>query len=193
MKRRVAKKTVRKHKKPVAKKRTAPKAKKVQPIPKGYHSVTPYLIVNGAANLIEFAKKAFGAKELQRHAMPDGKIAHAEIQIDDSRIMIADPLKETTTAMLHLYVKNVDAVYKTAIEAGATSVREPADQFYGDRGSGVKDPFGNTWWIATHIEDVTPAEIERRAKAKMQEHQQEQKPQEAPAAAPQPEPQPTSN
>ncbi|MDA1190582.1 MAG: VOC family protein [Candidatus Poribacteria bacterium] len=138
----------------------------VQPIPEGYHSVTPYLIVTGVKALIEFLEKAFDAKRRGVHEMPDGTVMHAEMQIGNSIVMMAEaqgeyPHQPTT---LHLYVPDVDATYKQAVAAGGVSVREPEDQFYGDRSSGVKDPSGNSWWIATHVEDVSPEEMERRAR-----------------------------
>ena len=139
----------------------------VKPIPDGYHSVTPYLVVPGVARLIEFLKQAFGAIETERHARPDGAIMHAEVRIGDSVVMMGEPSGPypAMPACVYLYVSDADATYKRAIEAGATSLMEPADQFYGDRHGGVKDPSGNTWWIATHQEDVSPEEMARRAKA----------------------------
>jgi PhnB protein len=141
----------------------------VKPIPDGFHSVTPYLVVPGVAKLIDFLKQAFGARETERMAMPDGTIMHAQVTIDDSPIMMGEPPAQHPAAPTHLYlyVKDVDAVYRRALQAGGVSVMEPADQFYGDRHGSVKDPSGNTWWIATHIEDVSWEEIERRAKSKM--------------------------
>ena len=132
-------------------------------IPDGYHSVMPYLVVKGAAQLIDFLKEAFGAEETFR--MPGGGgIMHAEMRIGDSVVMMSDATGEQgpMPAMLHLYVEGVDAVYRRALQAGATSIREPEDQFYGDRSAGVKDAFGNLWWIATHIEDVPVEELDRR-------------------------------
>ena len=143
----------------------------VKPIPDDYHSVTPYLIVEGAAKLIDFAKAAFGAEERTRMAGPGGAIMHAEIGIGDSVVMLSDampPDYPPTSTMLHLYVTDVDATYKSALAAGATSEREPADQFYGDRSAGIKDAFGNRWYIATHVEDVSPEEMEKRAAAQGQ-------------------------
>ena len=139
----------------------------VQPIPEGYHSVTPYLIVEGAAKLIDFAKAAFGAEERSRMAGPGGAIMHAEISIGDSVVMLSDAMAEfpPTKAMIHLYVPEVDAAYRSALAAGATSEREPADQFYGDRSASVRDAFGNRWYVATHVEDVSPEEMEKRAAA----------------------------
>jgi PhnB protein len=139
----------------------------VRPIPEGYHTVTPYLVVPGVPELIEFLKQAFDARETGRFAGPDGTIMHAEVRIGDSPVMMGEPAGgvQPIPAMLHLYVEDVDAAYRRALAAGATSVREPADQFYGDRSAGVKDCFGNQWWMATHVEDVSPEEMERRAAA----------------------------
>jgi PhnB protein len=137
----------------------------VKPIPEGYHTVTPYLVVRGVAGLIEFLKQAFDAVEIHRLTRPDGGVGHAEVKIGDSRIMLGEPMGDRSPmpAMLYLYLNDVDAVYRRALEAGATSMSEPADQFYGDRNAGIKDPCDNLWWIATHIEDVSPEELSRRA------------------------------
>jgi uncharacterized glyoxalase superfamily protein PhnB len=139
-----------------------------RPIPEGYHTITPYLVVRGAAKTIEFMKKAFGA-ELAFEPMkrPDGQIMHAELKIGDSHVMIADATEQhpAVQSRLHLYVPNVDAVHQRAVAAGGTSVMEPSDQFYGDRAGGVKDPTGNYWHIATHIEDVAMPELRKRAEA----------------------------
>jgi PhnB protein len=139
----------------------------VKPIPEGYHTVTPYLIVEGASDLIDFMKQGLGAEERMRMPQPDGKIGHAEMQVGDSVIMLSDanPDFPAMPAMIHLYVDDADAVYKRALAAGAMSVREPADQFYGDRSAGVKDAFGNQWYLATHVEDVSPEEMEKRMAA----------------------------
>jgi uncharacterized glyoxalase superfamily protein PhnB len=144
----------------------------VKPIPEGYHSITPYLTVPGAAKLLDFLKQAFEAEEIHRMARPDGAIMHAEVRIGDSPVMMGEPMGscEPMFGSLYLYVPDVDAVYKRALQAGATSTSEPADQFYGDRSAGIKDPVGNQWWIATHKEDVPPEEIARRAEACMQQH-----------------------
>jgi PhnB protein len=138
-------------------------------IPEGYHVVTPYLICHGAAQAIDFYKKVFGATEIMRMPGPDGRLAHAELQLGDSRIMMADEAASIgarspkhyggSPVSLLVYVDNVDEVYRQALAAGATSVREPQDQFYGDRSSWVIDPFGHSWYIHTHIRDVTPEEM----------------------------------
>jgi PhnB protein len=136
------------------------------PVPPGYATVTPYLCVADAARLIEFLKQAFAAELIFRLDRPDGAVAHAEMTLGDSKIMLGQPAPgQETHAMIHLYLPDADAVYARALAAGATSVREPADQFYGDRSAGVRDPFGNQWHIATHIEDVSPEEMERRMTA----------------------------
>jgi PhnB protein len=139
---------------------------KVSPIPEGFHTITPYLIVDGAANIIQFVKHAFGAQEQHEATLrPDGTIMHATLKIGDSMLMIADASEhaKASSVMLYLYVPDVDAVYQKAIKAGATSIMEPADQFYGDRTGGARDPAGNTWFFGTHIEDVAPAELKKRA------------------------------
>lgn len=142
----------------------------VKPIPDNYHAVTPYLIVADAGREIEFLKQAFGAAESSRALTPEGKVMHAEVRIRDSAIMMSEPMAgiSPTTATLLLYVNDCDAEYQRALKAGATSLNEPADQFYGDRSCGVKDPAGNTWWISTHKEDVAPDEMKRRMQAEMQ-------------------------
>ncbi|MPZ56350.1 MAG: VOC family protein [Rhizobiales bacterium] len=144
----------------------------VKAIPEGYHTVTPYLIVRGADKTVDFLKKAFGAEYAFDPMMtPDGLIMHAEIKIGDSRVMISEATEQhpAMKSMLHLYVPDVDAVYQRAIAAGGTSVMEPKDQFYGDRGGGVNDPSGNHWYIATHKEDVAPAELKKRAEAHLKQ------------------------
>jgi PhnB protein len=147
----------------------------VKPIPDGYHSVTPYLVVGDGARAIEFYKEAFGATELFRMDGPGGKIHHAEIRIGDSNIMLADEHPEMNArspqtlggspVSLMLYVTDVDATVGKAVEAGAKLLRPVADQFYGDRTGGVEDPFGHAWYIATHVEDVAPEELQKRAAA----------------------------
>ena len=144
----------------------------VQPIPEGYHTLTPYLIVKGAAQAIEFYKKAFGATELMRLEGPGGSVAHAELRIGDSQIMLADEHPEMNALAPEaagksgvgfcLYVENADAVFEQAVAAGARVERPVQDQFYGDRSGMVADPFNHTWTIATHIEDLTPEEINER-------------------------------
>ena len=138
--------------------------------PDRYHSVTPYLVVEGAARLVAFAKSVFGAEEVLHLSGPDGRIGHAELRIGDSVIMLADANAEhpAIPCMLHVYVDDADAAYQRALAAGANKLREMADQFYGDRSGGVRDACGVLWWIATHIEDVPEEELERRAAAAMQ-------------------------
>jgi PhnB protein len=139
----------------------------VKPIPDGFHAVTPYLLVGGVDELLTFLQAAFDAKVMERMATPDGTVSHAQAKIGDSMVMMGDPRGrcEPGAASIYVYVPNVDEVYARAIAAGGTSVMEPADQFYGDRNGGVMDPLGNTWWMATHIEDVPPDELLKRAKA----------------------------
>ena len=137
--------------------------------PDGYHTVTPYLIVNGATQLVEFMKQAFGATERGIMGPPGGPIMHGEVQIGDSIIMLSDGAgtveSQPTRSMIHLYVDDVDAMYKRAIGAGAQSQWAPEDQFYGDRSAGVVDAFGNQWYLATHVEDVSEEEMEKRMAA----------------------------
>ena len=138
----------------------------VKPIPEGYHTVTPYLVADGAAEVIRFAQSAFQARLAYEPLMrPDGKVAHAELRIGDSIVMLSDASERAPAApvMLYVYVPDADAVYKSALQAGGTSFMEPAVQFYGDRSGGVVDPAGNRWFIGTHIEDVSPAELRKRA------------------------------
>jgi PhnB protein len=149
----------------------------VKPIPDGYHTVTPYLIVKDGARAIEFYKNAFGAKELFRMQGPDGKIGHAELEIGDSRIMLGSESPQTgsrsaetlkgTPVSIFLYLKDVDAAFKQAVSAGARAEQPPQDMFWGDRYGKVDDPFGHEWQLATHIEDLTPEEVGKRAKAAM--------------------------
>jgi len=150
-----------------------------QPIPEGYHTASPYLAVDDAARAIEYYTKAFGAKEIVRMDAPGGKIGHAELEVGDSRIMLSDPFPQASTrppkelggtsASVFMYVEDVDAVVKQAVDAGATVAMEVADQFWGDRFGTITDPFGHVWSIATHVEDVPPEEIAERAKAAMAE------------------------
>jgi PhnB protein len=147
----------------------------IKAIPDGYHSVTPYLIVDGAARALEFYKKAFGAEETVRMPGPDGRIGHAEVRIGDSVVMLADENPEAgarspktiggSPITLFVYVDDVDKVFARAVEFGATVQRPLANQFYGDRTGGVIDPFGHVWYLATHIEDVSPDEMKRRMQA----------------------------
>jgi PhnB protein len=147
----------------------------LKPIPDGYHAVTPYLIVDDCAGAIAFYAKVFGATERMRHAMPDGRIGHAELAIGDSMIMLADAFPEQNACApgafggspvgLHLFVEDVDAVVARAISAGAAVIRPVADQFYSDRSGSVTDPFGHVWHVTTHIEDVSPDKIARRTTA----------------------------
>jgi PhnB protein len=147
----------------------------VKPIPDGYRTVTPYLIVKGAAKALEFYKKALGAEERVRMPGPEGKIMHAEMQIGDSMIMLADEFPQMgavspqslggTPVGICLYVQDVDTLFKRAIAAGGKEERPLQNQFYGDRSGTMVDPFGHKWTIATHIEDVTPEEMQRRMAA----------------------------
>ena len=147
----------------------------VKPIPEGYHSITPYLCIKDAAKALDFYKEAFGAQELFRMAQPDGKIGHAEIQIGDSRLMIADECPDMefrspqayggSPIGIHLYVEDVDATVNMALVAGAKLVKQVNDQFYGDRNGTVEDPFGHRWFISTHIEDLSQEEICSRLEA----------------------------
>ena len=147
----------------------------VKPLPEGYHSVTPYLMIKGAAEAIGFYQRAFGATELFRLAQPNGQIGHAEIKVGDSTIMLADPCEQGafrnpqslggSSVGLHVYVKDVDAQFAQALSAGAKAVKPVQDQFYGDRTGTLEDPFGHIWFLATHKEDLTPEEISQRAEA----------------------------
>jgi len=138
------------------------------PIPQGFGTVTPFLRVADAAKQIEFLQKAFAAQLTFRMNGLDGSLIHAEVKIGDSMVMIGQaPPGQEMRSMINLYVPDTDALYHSAIAAGATSIREPADQFYGDRSGGVRDAGGNEWWMATHIEDVSQEEMERRMKAMM--------------------------
>ncbi|HJV87691.1 MAG TPA: VOC family protein [Noviherbaspirillum sp.] len=147
---------------------------KVKPVPDGFHTVTPYLTIRNAAAALDFYQKAFGADVVFRLNDPSGKkVGHAEIRLGDSAIMLSDEYPEMdgtspetlggSPVLIHLYVENVDALVERAVKAGAKLERPVADQFYGDRGGLVVDPFGHKWWIATHIEDVPPDEMEKRA------------------------------
>jgi PhnB protein len=140
----------------------------VKPIPDGFHTLTPACALKDCARAIDFYKKAFAAKEHTRFDAPDGTVMHAELQIGDSIFMVGEASKTPVYTMrLMMYVQNCDAVFKRAVETGATAKEPPADQFYGDRMGRVQDPFGNEWLIATHKEDVSPEEMQRRIKATM--------------------------
>jgi PhnB protein len=149
----------------------------VRPIPEGYRTITPYLAVDDAAEAIEYYKRAFGAKERGRMEAPGGKIGHAELELGDSLVMLSDALPQFSTrpptelggtsVSVFMYVEDVDAVVKQAVDAGGTVTIEVADQFWGDRFGTVQDPFGHLWSIATHVEDVAPEEMAERAKAAM--------------------------
>jgi PhnB protein len=151
----------------------------IKPVPEGYHTATPYLIVKDAARALEFYKKAFGARETMRFADPSGKIGHAEIRIGNSPIMLADEHPDMgfrgpqalggSPVGILLYVEDADQWFARAIAAGATTLRPVKDQFYGDRSGTLTDPFGHNWTIATHKEDVSTEEMERRMKATMQQ------------------------
>jgi PhnB protein len=151
-------------------------ASNVKPVPEGYHTVTPYLNLKDAHQALDFIKKAFGAEEKFRMPMPDGKIGHAEIRIGDSMIMLSEAMqKAPKQGSLFLYVSDVDAVFSRAKAAGATVLQEPQNMFWGDRYAIVEDAWGNSWSIATHIEDVPPGEMEKRAEAAMKQMQQQKK------------------
>jgi PhnB protein len=150
----------------------------VKPIPQGYHTVTPYLTVKGAAQAIEFYKRAFGAQEVERMPGPDGKsVMHAELKLGDSIVMLSDEFPQAgtrspqtlggSTGYLFLYVPDVDAAFKRAVDAGAKGAMPPSDMFWGDRFAKVSDPFGHEWGLATHKEDLSPEEIRKRGQAEM--------------------------
>jgi PhnB protein len=157
----------------------------VKPIPEGYHTVTPYLVVHDAAKAIDYYKRAFDAKEIMRMETPQGKIGHAEIRIGDSNIMLADEMGQPKTKSPHalgantggvfVYVQDVDAAYQKAVKAGGTADNPPADMFWGDRFGQLTDPFGHSWSLATHKEDVAPEEMKKRMHAEMEKRAKEQK------------------
>ena len=159
---------------------------KVQPIPSGYHSVTPYLVVNNAARAIEFYQRAFGAKEMMRMDGPPGKIVHAELKIGDSMIMLSDEMPGGglrspqslggTTTGVFLYVENVDNVFHQATAAGAKVEMPVSDQFWGDRYGKITDPFGHSWSLATHVEDVPREEMKKRMQEAMKKMHHEAQP-----------------
>jgi PhnB protein len=152
----------------------------VKPIPDGHRTVTPYLAIKNAAKALDFYQRAFGALESYKLMMPDGRVGHAEIRLGDSLIMLADEFPEFggkapdtlggSPVSLHLYVEDVDAFVKKAVAAGAKERKPVADQFYGDRSGQLEDPFGHLWWVATHKEDVPPAEMQKRAEKMFAEH-----------------------
>ena len=154
-------------------------ARKVKSIPKGYRSVTPYLCVKGAAEAIRFYKKVFGAQEVMRMAAPGGTVGHAELVLGDSKIMLADEFPDMgfksprsyggTGVTIHLYVEDVDKVFKRALKAGARELQPVKDQFYGDRSGQLEDPFGHSWNLATHVEDLSPKEILHRGREMMKD------------------------
>ncbi|HYB99373.1 MAG TPA: VOC family protein [Candidatus Limnocylindrales bacterium] len=147
-------------------------ARSVKPIPDGFRSITPYLAVDDADSLIQFLKKAFGAKEVQRATRPDGTVSYAVVRVGDSMVEVADarPPWEPMRAAVHLYVSDTDHVYDKALRAGAVSLSAPSDLFYGERGATVRDPCGNHWHISTRIELLTPEELERRQAAYYRQH-----------------------
>ncbi|MHB1947814.1 MAG: VOC family protein [Gammaproteobacteria bacterium] len=160
-------------KKTVKKTTSKRKSTKVSAVPKGHNNITPYLIVDGAAKAIDFYKNVFGAKEKMRMQHESGRVGHAELQIGDTKIMLSDEWPEMNVygpikvggspVLIHLYVKKVDDTVERAAASGARIVRPPQDMFYGDRSANLEDPFGHKWCVATHIEDVTPVQIRKRA------------------------------
>lgn len=147
------------------------KSKSVRAVPEGLQTVTPYLVADNAAKLIEFMRKAFDGKVTFISNRDDNRIMHATVSIGTSTIMIADTMEgmQPQTGMLYVYLEDADRAFKKAIEAKATSIQEPKTEFYGDRAGAVRDEWGNVWWIATHVEDVAPDELERRAKEAFKE------------------------
>jgi len=144
----------------------------VNSIPQGYHTITPYFSVRDAHGLVDFLKRAFDAV-VEIHTMPDGSVLNAQVQVGDSMILVGQapkdqPADRLMPAMLYMYVENADLVYRKAIAAGGESIREPADQFYGDRVGAVRDLAGNQWWIATHKEEMSSEEMTRRAASRQQ-------------------------
>jgi uncharacterized glyoxalase superfamily protein PhnB len=139
---------------------------KIDPIPKGFHSVTPYIVADDAKAVITFMQQAFGAEHDHQPTMrPDGKVMHATLRLGSSRVMVANASEraKASPAMLYVYVPNVDAVFQMAEKAGGKTIMEPSDMFYGDRTGGVKDPAGNQWFIGTHVKDVSAEEIQKSA------------------------------
>jgi PhnB protein len=155
----------------------------VQAIPAGHHTVTPYLAIKNGAKALEFYKKAFGATESFKLTMPDGRLGHAEIRLGDSVIMLSDEFPEYggrspetlggSPVSIHLYVDDVDAFFEKALAAGAKARKPVMDQFYGDRSGQLEDPFGHLWWVATHKEDIAPAEMQKRVQAMFAEKEKQ--------------------
>ena len=147
-------------------KKSTEKQKKANPVPQGFHTVTPFLIANNASKFMDFLQNAFGGMVTYNMKSDDGKVMHATVKIGDSLLMVSDPTEKfgPVSSMLYLYVDDVDTVYERALKANATPIRKPVDEFYGDRSAGLKDEWGNQWWIATHIEDVSDAELKKRMK-----------------------------
>jgi PhnB protein len=152
--------------------------KSVLTVPEGFHTVTPFLVVDNAAGFIDFLKQAFNAKQNYLMKDDENKIMHATVTIGDSIIMLCDTMENAPaqSAMLYLYVDDADALYQQALKAKATSVHEPTTEFYGDRAGAVKDQWGITWWIATHVEDVEGKELERRSKEALRERKEKHQP-----------------
>jgi PhnB protein len=142
--------------------------------PDGYHDVTASFVVDGADAVVDFATKTLGARERFNMRTPDGKIGHAELEIGDSVLFVSEASSSDqgvhTPGVVNVYVQDVDDVYAKALDAGATSLREPEDQFYGDRSAGVRDAAGNQWWLATHVEDVSPEDMEKRMQEWQAQH-----------------------
>jgi len=176
-----AARTTRPTPRPKAKARSTQAKKKVAPVPTGYHTVTPQLVCRNTSGAIEFYKKAFGARELLQMKAPDGSVAHAEIKIGDSRIMLGDEMPQMgatapqtiggSAVHIFLYVKDVNTLFAQAVAAGATATMSPADMFWGDRYAKVTDPYGHKWSMATHIEDLSPKEMARRGAEEMAKQQ----------------------
>ena len=147
------------------KEKTMSRPAKVNPVPAGYHTITPFLVVNGAAKLLDFIKTAFDGETTSIMKHKDGSVMHATAKIGNSNIMVADEMDRfpSMPCMLYLYVNDVDQFYDRAIQAGGQSLREPTNEFYGDRSAGIKDAWNNQWWIASHIEDVNTDELKKRA------------------------------
>ena len=144
----------------------------VRHIPDGYHTMTPFVVAEGAAKLIDFIQQAFGAEEVERMAAPDGTVMHAVVRIGDSMLMLGESQGEWKPMQigLCLYVTDVDAVFARALEAGGTVVKPVTNQFYGDRNGTLRDPWGNLWSVGTHIEDVSPEDMKKRMDAAMKQH-----------------------